>query len=59
MHLTKTEVMAIAPRENIERGQEVIEYVDQYMYLGQLISIKGQYFIEVEVLVTIGIGSGL
>lgn len=52
MNPTKTKVMTNAIKENIEieieMGQEVIEYVDEYIYLGQLISIKDQYTKEID-----------
>ncbi|CAF4882123.1 unnamed protein product [Pieris macdunnoughi] len=48
MNPTKTKVMTNAIKENIVIGQENIEYVDEYIYLGQLISIKDQYSNEID-----------
>ncbi|CAF4772984.1 unnamed protein product [Pieris macdunnoughi] len=48
MNPTKTKVMTNAIKENIVIGQENIEYVDEYIYLGQLISIKYQYSNEID-----------
>lgn len=47
MNPAKTKVMTNAVKENIIIGQEIIEYVDDYVYLGQLISIKDQYSKEI------------
>ncbi|XP_052750861.1 uncharacterized protein LOC128200685 [Galleria mellonella] len=48
MNPTKTKVMTNTERVNIRIGQEVIEYVDEYIYLGQQISIKDQYSKEID-----------
>ena len=48
MNPTKTKVMTNALKEDIEIGQEIIEYVDEYIYLGQIISTKDQYSKEID-----------
>ncbi|KAJ8724843.1 hypothetical protein PYW07_015801 [Mythimna separata] len=47
MNPMKTKIMTNGLREGIEIGQEVIEYVDEYIYLGQLISTKDQHSKEI------------
>ncbi|GBP03806.1 LINE-1 retrotransposable element ORF2 protein [Eumeta japonica] len=48
MNLTKTKLMTNAVKENIVIGEENIEYVDEYIYLGQTISINDQYSKEID-----------
>ncbi|XP_045450487.1 uncharacterized protein LOC123659284 [Melitaea cinxia] len=48
MNPIKTKLMTNAIKHNIELRQEPIEYVDEYVYLGQIISTKDQYSKEMD-----------
>ncbi|KAI8427328.1 hypothetical protein MSG28_001907 [Choristoneura fumiferana] len=48
MNPVKTKILTNSIRENVKIGEETIEYVDEYIYLGQLISIKDQYSKEID-----------
>ncbi|GBP76676.1 Putative uncharacterized transposon-derived protein F52C9.6 [Eumeta japonica] len=48
MNLTQTKLITNAVKENIVIGEESIEYVDEYIYLRQTISINDQYSKEID-----------
>lgn len=48
MNPTKTKVMTNATKEHIEVREEVIQYIDEYIYLGQVISTDDQHSKEID-----------
>lgn len=48
MNPTKTKIMTNTSKVNIQMEQDVVEYVDEYIYLGQLMSPKDQHSKEID-----------